>query len=125
MGDGCRRSELFSPLSPNLPARRQSQYRPLYTAQSEIYYALLAAARSHKYIINLTECLILFTLSSHKIIQELDIYIQSFVCHFLSVTVAARSKAKACGHSLAGIVGWNPARVYGCLPIVTVTCCQV
>jgi len=39
--------------------------------------------------------------------------------------VAARSKASVCGRWLAGIAGLNPAGVYGCLPHVSVVCCQV
>jgi hypothetical protein len=41
------------------------------------------------------------------------------------IPVAARCNAWVFGHSLAGIVGSNPARGHGCLSLVSVLCCQV
>ena len=39
--------------------------------------------------------------------------------------VAARSKAWACGRSLAGVSGSNPTGGHGYLFLVSVVCCQV
>ena len=39
--------------------------------------------------------------------------------------MAVRCKAWVCGHSLAGIVGSNPAENMGCLSVVSVVCCHV
>jgi hypothetical protein len=41
------------------------------------------------------------------------------------IPVAVRSKAWACGLSLAGIMGSNPAWGHGYLSLVSVVCCQV
>lgn len=41
----------------------------------------------------LVASLVLFTNPSHKILQELDIYVLTFVYHTLPIYVAARSKA--------------------------------
>jgi len=92
---GVETRELLAPLTLEVRIFQsvESQYLPLYTAQSGIYSAQLATARSHAYTINLVESLVLFTISSHNIIQELDIYVPSFTCHILSIPVTARSKA--------------------------------
>ena len=47
------------------------------------------------------------------------------VRHLWPIPVAARSKAWVCGHSLAGVVGSNPAVVGLSLSIVGVVCCKV
>jgi len=39
--------------------------------------------------------------------------------------VAARSKARVCGHSFAGVVGSSFAGGNECLSLVSVVCCQV
>jgi hypothetical protein len=39
--------------------------------------------------------------------------------------VAARSKARVCGRSVAWIMGSNPAGGDGCFSLVCVICCQV
>jgi len=39
--------------------------------------------------------------------------------------MAARSKAKVCGRSLAEIVGFGSHRGHGSLSVVYVMCCQV
>jgi len=41
------------------------------------------------------------------------------------VPVAARSKAWVCGRSPEDIVGSKPTGGHGCLPVVSVVCCQV
>jgi hypothetical protein len=41
------------------------------------------------------------------------------------IPVAVQSRAWVCCHSLAEIVGVNPARHNGCLSLVSVMCCQV
>jgi hypothetical protein len=49
-------------------------------------------------------------------------------CHVIcdkQIPVAVRSKAWACGSSLTGIVGSNPARGHGYLSLVSVVCCQI
>jgi len=43
----------------------------------------------------------------------------------LSITVAARFTAWVCGHSLAGIAGFEFRRGHVCLSVVSVVCCQV
>jgi len=40
----------------------------------------------------------------------------------MSIRVAARSKAKVCGRSLAGIAGSNPAGGHGCLSGAVCVC---
>ena len=44
----------------------------------------------------------------------------SFIEIFLPIPVAARSNARVCGRSLAGIAGSNPPEGVGCLSIVSV-----
>lgn len=73
--------------APNSPASSESQYQTLYTTPSGIYSPLLATVPAHKYTINLVECLVLSTTSSHKILQELDIYVSSIVCHILAMVL--------------------------------------
>jgi hypothetical protein len=41
------------------------------------------------------------------------------------VPVAALSEASVYGHSLAEIVGSNPAKGQRCLSVVSIVCCQV
>ena len=41
------------------------------------------------------------------------------------IPAAARSKARVCGQSLAGIAGSNPVEGHGCLSVVSGVRCQV
>ena len=42
-----------------------------------------------------------------------------------AIPLAARSKAWVCGRSRPGTAGSIPAGGHGCLPVVSVVCCQV
>ena len=39
--------------------------------------------------------------------------------------MTAPSKVSVCGRSLAGVVGFKPLRVHGCLSVVYAVCCLV
>jgi len=48
-----------------------------------------------------------------------------FLLFYMSIPVAARSKAWVYGRSPAEIVGSNLTGGHGCLSVVSVVCCQV
>jgi hypothetical protein len=61
----------------------------------------------------------------HKLLSPFMLFYIIKLIYFVPITAAALFKACVYGGLHAGDAGSNPARVHGCLSLVSVVCCRV